>query len=148
MPSYATIVEAQTYFDRVLNTRPWDCASATEKTTALAQATDIIDRLNFLGCKTVDTQPNQFPRKPDTLIPDDIKNASAAIALALLDGVDPELEYENLHLKSQGYGSVRATYDQTPPQPHAVGGIPSVTAWRFLRPYLRDPNTMDLFRTS
>ena len=148
MPSYATIAEAQLYFDRILSKRPWDCASAAEKTLALAQATDIIDRLNFLGVKTLDTQLNQFPRKDDTVVPDDVKNASAAIALALLDGVDPELEYQNLHLKSQGYGSVRSSYDQVPPQPHTAAGIPSVTAWRFLKPYLRDPNTIDLFRTS
>ena len=148
MPSYATIDEAQAYFDRVLNTRPWDCASSTEKTKALAQATDIIDRLNFLGTKTNDAQENQFPRNDDTVVPDDVKNATAAIALALLDGVDPELEYENLHLKSQGYGSVRGSYDQRPPMPHIVAGIPSVTAWRFLQPYLRDPNTFDIYRIS
>lgn len=148
MSSYATIAEAQTYFDRVVNTRPWDCASATERTKALAQATDIIDRLNFLGVKTDDAQVNQFPRKDDILIPDDIKNASAAIALALLDGVDPEMEFENLHLKSQGYGAVRGSYDQNPPMPHTVAGIPSVTAWRFLKPYLRDPKMIDIFRIS
>ena len=146
--SYATVAEAQTYFDRVLNKGPWDCASTAEKTIALAQATDIIDRLNFSGCKTVATQLNKFPRDPDTVVPDDIKNASAAIALALLDGVDPEMEYENLHLKSQGYGSVRATYDQISPQPHTVASIPSVTAWRYLSPYLRDPHAIDIFRTS
>ena len=146
--SYATIPEAQAYFDRVLNTRPWDCASAADQAKALAQATDIIDRLSFLGCKTVAAQVNQFPRDDDLVVPTDVKNASAAIALALLDGVDPELEFENLQLRSQGYGSLRASYDQDPPIPHITAGIPSVTAWRFLKPYLRDPNTIDIFRTS
>ncbi len=146
--SYATIAEADAlFFDRILNKRPWECAGSSERDIALAQATDIIDRLNFLGEKTDENQTNQFPRKDDTVVPDDIKRASSAIALALLDGVDPELEYENLHLKSQGYGSIRASYDQVPPQPHTVAGIPSVTAWRYLKPYLRDPNTIDLFRT-
>lgn len=148
MPSYMTVDEGQLYFNDRLRTRPWDCASAEERRKALAEATSIIDRLSFLGCKTVDSQENQFPRNDDLTVPQDVKNASAEIALSLLDGVDPELEFENLQLRSQGYGAVRATYDKSPPPPHLVAGIPSVAAWRYLKPYLRDPNTIELKRTS
>lgn len=147
MASYMTITEAQTYFDDRLNVMAWETSSSEEQRKALAMATRTIDRLNFLGVKTSITQIEQFPRNDDTLVPDDVKNASAEIALALLDGVDPELEFENLKLRSQGYGSVRSSYDSEPP-PHVVAGVPSVVAWQYLHPYLRDSNTIDFFRTS
>ena len=148
MPSYITIAEGQAYMDTRLHTRAWECASAAEKTKAIAMATNIIDRLNYLGSKATDVQTNQFPRLDDTNIPQDVKNATAEIALALLDGVEPELEFENLQLRSQAIGSSRSRFDKIPPAPHIVAGIPSVTAWRHLKPYLRDPNELDIFRIS
>lgn len=148
MPSYATEAEAQTYFDTRLGTEPWDDASTTERDKALAHATNIIDRLNYAGQKADEAQVNEFPRGEDTTVPQDIKNASAEIALALLDGVNPELEYENLFMTSQGYGGVRSSFDRTVKQPHILAGVPSFTAWTFLKPYLHDPLNIELHRTS
>jgi hypothetical protein len=113
MPSYTTITEAKVYFNDRLNVNAWECATNDQRRRALAQATQIIDRLNFSGCPTEpDTtiQTNQFPRDGDLVIPGDIKNATSEIALALLDGVDPEVEYENLTLRSQAYGGLKAEH--------------------------------------
>lgn len=146
--SYATIVEAQSYFDARLHTEAWDEADDATRDKALCQATRIIDRLNFLGCKTEENQALQFPRDGDTDIPDDIKSATDELALALLDGVSPDLEFENLFMVSQGYSSVRSSYDRSIKPPHVLAGIPSIAAWTFLKPYLRDPTEMDLNRST
>lgn len=148
MASYYTVDEANTYFADRLNSEPWDAATNENRRKALAMATAIIDRLSYIGAKTVADQENEFPRDDDTVVPADIKKASAEIALALLDGVDPEMEFQNLFLASQGYSSIRVNYDQVQPAPNVVAGIPSVTAWRYLLPYLRDPMELQLNRTS
>ncbi len=149
MADYATIAEAQAYFDSRLNTDAWDEAvNDAERTKALAMATTLIDRLNFRGEKADSEQELQFPRGNDTEVPQDIKDATAEIALALLDGVDPELEFDNLRMKSQAYGVVRSTYDSERAPEHYVAGIPSSIAWRFLKPYLRNVFTVGLDRVS
>ena len=148
MPSYATEAEAQTYFDTRLNAEPWDDADSATRDKALAHATNIIDRLNFAGCKADEAQSNQFPRGTDGTIPQDIKNASSEIALALLDGVDPQLEFENVFMTSQGYGGVRSSFDRKVKAAHLLAGVPSFTAWTYLRPYLLDPLNIEIFRTS
>jgi len=139
MPSYTSITEAKVYFNDRLSVDPWTCATSDQRRRALAQATTLIDRLNFAGCRADTNQVNQFPRDTDTVVPQDIKNATSEIALALLDGVDPQIEYENLTLRSQAYAGLRANYDQELVNPHFLAGIPSIMAWRFLAPYLRDP---------
>jgi hypothetical protein len=146
--AYCTTDEAQAYFDGRLNADAWDDASSANKQKALIHATRLIERLNFKGEKTVDTQSLQFPRDNDTSIPTDIKYACSEIALALLDGIDPELEFDNLKMVSQGYANTRSTYDPDLPVEHIAAGIPSVTAWRFLKPYLRDMRTVNLSRVT
>jgi hypothetical protein len=146
--AYCTVDEAQSYFDGRLNTDAWDDATSTNKEKSLINATRLIDRLNFKGTKTSDSQDLQFPRDEDTTVPDDIKYACSELALALLDGVDPELEFENLRMVSQGYANVRSTYDSLIPAEHINAGIPSVAAWRYLKPYLRDAQAVDLSRVS
>lgn len=146
--SYATIAEAQTYFDGRLHTECWDTADDPTRNKGLCMATTIIDKLNFLGCKAVEAQVLQFPRDTDTVVPQDIKNATSELALALIDGVNPDLEFENLFMVSQGYSSVRSSYDRSMKPPHVLAGIPSIAAWTFLKPYLRDPTELDLNRTT
>jgi len=156
--NYLTPEEAQEIADERLNVEAWDDAvdedgsnfgnPGTLTYKALAMATKIIDRLNYRGEKYSATQENQFPRGTDTVVPDDIGQACFEIALALLDGVDPAMESDNLAMTSQGYANVRSTYDRELPVPHISAGVPSVTAWRYLVPYLRNPNYVDILRTS
>jgi len=146
--AYCTKTEADTYFSGRLNTDAWDDASDADKDKVLIQATRIIDQLNFKGEKTDAAQELQFPRNDDTEVPDDIKCACSEIALALLDGVDPEIEADNLFMISQGYANVRSTYDRQAQAEHSVAGVPSVTAWRYLLPYLRDSRAVDLSRVN
>ena len=148
MASYMTVEEADTYFGEVLNVEAWEYANVVDRTKALAMGTRAIDQLNFMGVKAEISQDNQFPRDSDTAVPVDIQNACAEIALRLLDGVDPEIEYENLRMVTQGYSNVRSTYDSGQVARHIVAGIPSITAWRFLFPYLRDGGSVKLNRVS
>lgn len=158
MPNYISFTKAQEIANERLNVDAWNDAVVEDGTDAgltgsltykaIAMATAAIDRLNYIGSKSSTTQENQFPRGGDTEIPADIEKATFEIALALLDDVDPEMEASNLGAISQGYANVRSTYDREVPAPHIVAGIPSVTAWRYLVPYLRDPYTVDISRIS
>ena len=124
----------------------WKEASKDEKIAALTEATRIVDKLNFMGRKTDPTQLLQFPRGEDSTIPFDIRLATYEIALALLDGKDPDLEIENLGSTSQGFGGLRDTYARTFVLDHIRAGIPSASAWAYLRPYLVDPETIRISR--
>jgi hypothetical protein len=158
MANYLTPAEAQLLADDRLNVEAWDDAvtadgsnfgdTGTECYKALSEATRIINRLWFRGEKYDAAQANQFPRGTDTTVPEDITIACFEIALSLLDGINPQLEAENLAMISQGYANVRSTYDRTVSAPHISAGVPSLTAWRYLAPYLRSPYFVDVNRTS
>lgn len=155
--AYGSVSEADTYFATRLYSDAWEDASTEDKTKALATATRHIDRLNFAGykhtvwavldanaCADEDdiaaaevAQALQFPRGSDTEVPEDIEIACYEIAIALLDGVDPEMEAESLGVISQGFASVRTTYDRSWAQNHIQAGIASAAAWRYLKPFLR-----------
>lgn len=173
---YSTVADANTYFDGRLYSTVWSTASAGDRAKAMEQATRIIDRLNFVGEKNaahlvrfsltgrndfeisltqvqVDaiqaaglTQSTEFPRGDDTVVPNDIFIATYEIAIALLDGVDPDAEFNDLGVVSEGYSSVRTTYDRTVVPEHTNAGIPSATAWRYLKPYLREGHGVKLSR--
>ena len=146
MTPYADIATADSYFSERFDSGAWDEAGDTDRLKALQTATRAIDRLNLRGKKTVSTQERQFPRDDDTVIPTDIEAACAEIAYALLDGIEPELEFDNLDMVSQGYGNVRTTYSRTIKPPHILAGIVSIVAWRFLLPYLRDGRLVEMTR--
>jgi hypothetical protein len=148
MSSYTTIAEASTYFESRLRTDAWDNAEDVDREKALAMATQSIDRLNFHGSKSDDEQELQFPRYTDSVVPQDIKNACSEIALKLLEGIDPDLEFETLSMVSQGYSNVRSTYDRSRIPEHLAAGIPSIAAWRLIKPYLRDAGTINLSRAT
>ena len=146
--AYVALADANTYFSTKMHTEPWDDSSDAKKTKALAHATVIIDRLNYAGSKTEDAQANEFPRNDNTVIPQDILDASCEIAKALLDGVDPEAEFTDIGISNQGYSSVRSSYDTNMARDYIVAGVPSATAWRLLLPYFRDANSFILSRVS
>jgi len=150
MTPYITEDDADTYFDEQLFTDAWDDTSESsgDRNRALIQATKIIDRLNFAGDKTSETQENEFPREEDTTVPLDIQYACAEIAIKLLDGINPDMEVENLGLVSQGISTVKTTYDRSFVLEYMREGIPSAQAWSYLKPYLIDPNTIDVNRVS
>ncbi len=159
---YGSLVKADIYFATRLHSDTWDNSSDVDQTKALYTATRSIDRLNYKGNKhsvylvlaAADdeddvtqaqrraaeiTQPLEFPRDSETVVPEDIETACFEIAFALLDGVDPDIELENLGVTSQGYSGVRTAYnrDQQPIE-HLLHGISSAMAWRILKPFLRD----------
>jgi hypothetical protein len=126
----------------------WDEAETADKDKALGHATRIIDNLNYLGMKAVADQENAFPRHGQTDVPSDVLNACCEIALALLDGVNPELELENLSQVASGYANVKTTFNRDSLPEHILAGVPSSTAWRYLKPWLQDNRSVNMIRVS
>ncbi len=91
--SYTDVDSADTYFSSRLHVQVWTNSTDNNKQLALNDATRIINRFDFVGYKTVSTQPNEWPRKgvilsgqtlPSDTIPGDIAMAQFEIAFALL----------------------------------------------------------------
>lgn len=64
----------------------------------ILKAMDYLESLNFIGSKTIKTQPLQWPRNnvfidgfeyENNEIPSELKNAQLAIATAIDEGIDP-----------------------------------------------------------
>lgn len=60
--SYATVAEADTYFNDRLDVAAWTNANATQKAQALVTATRLLDTLHWTGVAVSETQPLAFPR--------------------------------------------------------------------------------------
>lgn len=148
MANYGTIAGAVTYFSERLGTTPWDNAVVGDRTKALIMATKAIDRLNFAGDMADEDQGYQFPRGEDTSVPQDILDATYECAIAFLDDVDLEMEQEAIGVVTESYSGARTTYDSHNVQDHIRAGIPSITAWNILIPYLRDPQEVSLSRVT
>lgn len=146
--SYLAAADAQSYFNSRLNSSVWDDAVEADQEKALIMATRAIDQLNFIGCKSESTQLLEFPRNNETTVPDAILVAACEIAIVLLDGFDIELELENLTSTSKKYAAVSDTYDRSIAVEHLKAGIPSQIAWIYLKPYLVDPNYLNLSRVN
>lgn len=145
---YGTLSRANVYFSKRLNTRVWDETLYNDREASLIMATRVIDKLNFAGDKHDPAQPLQFPRSDDADIPVDIEYAAYEVALALLDGYNPDQEAQTLGVLSVTYSGVRTTYDANHVNEHIRAGIPSIEAWEYLKPYLRDPTRLRLSRVS
>lgn len=154
MAAYDTYINADTYFATRLHVSAWTGSRQADKTIALTEASARIDRLRFSGLKVDSAQTEEFPRyygdDPDgtEVVPGDIKIACYEVAFALLDGVDPDLELENLAVGSRGISSARTTYARREVPEHFAAGIPSAYAWTFLRPYLLPSGTVKIHRVS
>jgi len=83
--AYVTLEEANTYFASRLHAEVWTSATDTDKQKALDMATRAIDRTPLKGVKASWDQAHQFPRYPDTEIPQAVKDACCEEALAILE---------------------------------------------------------------
>ncbi len=160
LDAYGTLSEANNYFDNRLRSVAWKRAKTIDKKAAMHEATQMIDQLNFAGIKADASQTHQFPRgptpqiicgvtttgDPDTEIPTDIKKACFEVAMKLIQGYDPDREADILVANSQTYNNVRTGYDRSFIPDYMRAGIPSFRAWTYLKPYLRDPEEIDLVR--
>ena len=145
---YGSVSEADSYFDNRLNSRAWDDAVYKDKQRSLIMATKAIDKLNFAGDMADSTQTLQFPRNDDTEVPEEIEFACYEIAIKLLEGVDTEQEAQTIGVMSESYSSVRTTYDGDYVNDHIRAGIPSIEAWGYLKPFLRDPKQLRVSRVN
>lgn len=154
LTAYDTYINADAYFKQRLHVTEWKSASSTDKTIALIEATQRIDRLRFAGNKVDDSQALEFPRyygdDPDgsEVVPDDIKIATYELAFTLIDGIDPDLEFENLSAIGQSYSNVRMVRAGQDIPKHIIAGIPSASAWRYLLPYLAPSRILNIRRVT
>ena len=158
---------ANTYFGRRLHTEPWDRASPSDKQKALIQSSDALDRLAYRGTKTVATQEREFPRDynpghlywhsadapvnqtwPTNVTDDSVLKACCENALALLDGVDPDLEYQNNRIMHHNFAGVSTKMATEIERPHILCGLASFSAFKFIRPLLADNHSIRLIRKS
>jgi hypothetical protein len=148
--SYVTIEYADAYLAMRLFNESWLTAITEKKNIALCHATRIIDTLSFRGLKETTDQVLSWPRilesGYDAELPEEIKWACCEIALALLFGINPENEFRNINKTSIGYGALRSSKNTEMVDPHLVNGVPSITAFNFLRPYLTDVNMAIMLR--
>lgn len=148
---YGSVEGANTYFttERLDRRNVWSTATIASKQIVLKEATQIVERLNFAGEKASQVQELEFPRKGQTEIPQDIIKAVYEIAYNILDGRDIDFEAENLDKRSTAIGGIRSTSRQDVIYSESkINGVPSIRAWRYLKPYLVDPSNIRLTRSS
>lgn len=148
---YCSIDDADNYFTNAsqrTNVDLWIQATDIQKTKVLTAATIAIDRLFFQGVKTDPNQLTEFPRDGSTIVPDNIKMACAEIGFDYLDDVDITYEEQNIGVVVDAYAGVRRTYSEARVPEHIKAGIPNIIAWRLIKPYLVDPLSMQLTRTT
>lgn len=147
MNYYGSLTEANDYFAQKLYSDVWYSHDPDLRVKAMRDATQRIDRLNFVGIRTDSSQELQFPRNGSNDIPVNIKRATYEIAFQLLDGRDPEIEYDLLRKQTTGIGPARTSNDTKLIPMHIANGIPSLLAWTYIKPYLRDRSRLKLQRS-
>lgn len=147
-PTYGSVQEADRYFGVLLHGELWERSTSIRKYKALVSATKQIDTLRFSGVRTVATQPLEFPRFGLDTVPIAIRQAAYEEAISLLKGVDPTTEYDNLFVRSRGFGSLRTDYEPQNPPEHKKAGITSLRAWQIILPYLKPALDLKLRRES
>lgn len=126
----------------------WFEATETQKKKALESATRLMMRLPWKGLPATMTQRLHHPLAGETTVPTPLIQACALIASALLDGRDVEEEYTSNSRTSERYGPIGISRDAGHQAPHLIAGIPSLEAWRLIRPYLSDLGLTSLIRAN
>ena len=167
---YKTIADYDAYFAERLYEQDWLGAPTDDKERAALAATRAADQLIYAGKKTavfdlleanpdatqaeIDaadaSQPLKFPRDGDTTIPDNFFFGVCEEARALISGRDPDQEFENLWLSSDGVGSTRVSSNRNGMPPlHTSHFLTSATAWKYFQEFVDpDVNTFTVNRVN
>lgn len=147
MAYYGTPEDGDVYFAQLYGRREWKDALTADKRAALFEATQSIDRFNYLGSKTSTTQELQFPRGGDTTVPKDIEYATYEEAYQILKGGDVEDELQKIRVQQEKFGQVQTQYfPGTKPSENVTAGILSSKAWRLIVKYFRPANQIQIVR--
>lgn len=174
MPNYGTVAGGDAFFAARLHNYDWNKSTSADKLAALVQATEYIEQFQYLGQKKAVqdvltslgedadlcteanqealeaaelSQPLEFPRGTDTVVPEEITTATYLIAKALLGGRDPDADLENLAVKQAKYGGVTTSYQRDGNnQEHQAHLIPSAQAFNLIRPFFRERDLFDVKR--
>lgn len=147
MEPYATVEYADTYLTVQIDTGVWSGADVTDKERALVTATVRIDALSgygagLRGCKADSEQPREFPRSPDSSIPDAVMRACCHEALALLEQAQDKTAAGRQKAIQQGVtsvsiGGVSESYAKLSDMQNGLRGcLLSDIAIDLIRPYL------------
>lgn len=131
------VSEGDDYFSTNIYADAWKNASTEDKTNTLTMATRAMLLLNY----------NNLDLTTDT-VPQQLKDACCDEALELLTGANPAMELATIGQGSQGFSSVRSTYDSQIAQYHIRAGFVSALAWNKILPYLHEGKTFKLSRVS
>lgn len=142
MTPYADKDYADSYFAEAFFNDEWEDTDDNTKIRALKEATKRIDNLRFISVKASSDQENQFPRKGQAEVPEDVKKACCELALRFIQGINPEYELDGVRIVSSGISSVRSTQDPEFTPDWIVNGIPSHTAWVLLSKYIHSNQTL------
>lgn len=146
---YGSLAGSIRYWSSRLDGQLWLITPDERMIQALVTATSMIENLRFVGRKTDLTQAGEFPRNGSTIVPIGIQNATYELAMALLKNVDIETEQRSMYITRTEFGQIATYYDYSLKGPeHIVAGIPSLNAWKLLRPFLSPNLTLNLRRES
>lgn len=141
---YGSVVEADRYFAKRLNTLDWDDATNNEKLLSVLAATELVEQFNYTGKKYVSTQELEFPRDTNG-IPEPIKVAVYLIAQKIVGGWDIDDDANANRVLSSRYDVIHAVYRDVSLE-HA--GIPSKMAWYILKQYLHKQDQVRIQKCS
>lgn len=111
----------------------WNTLSIEQQENALRLAAMRIDMLPFGSTKLSSVQPLEFPRKPDTTVPQQVRIAQAFEAA---ESTDTE-KSERLELQAQGVTSINlGGISESYGGKISNGGLVSSTAYKLLRKYI------------
>lgn len=136
---------AMNYMSNIFESDDWDLTDNNKRIKALAEATLIINNLQYRGTKTDPNQENEFPRLIDGLdigVPEDIKKACVEIAFSLTKGFDSEMDIRETMTESRQIGGrdtgINSSFYRKSDLAHVRHGVMSHRAWGYLEPYLEN----------
>jgi hypothetical protein len=145
---YGSVYLADTYFNNVLGADVWLSASNPNKRKALITASLFIDRFDYAGDKTDETQLLSFPRDGSYEVPIAINYATFELAQVLLSGKGPQDIAASIPVKRDRFGNVETEYDPRYTPDFLLNSMPSFAAWTYVKPYLRSSQFIQFARTS